>query len=247
MVGGQEALPGSWPWLAAIFLRGARRTEFWCGGSLISARYVLTAAHCTKDSRQKSYSARQFVVRLGDVDLKRNDEPSSPMTYRVDEIRAHPEFSRVGFYNDVAILTLDRPVRKTRYIIPVCLPVKIAPPGDDTYAGRSSTVVGWGTTAYGGKESSSQRQAQLPVWRNEDCDRAYFQPITSDFLCAGYAEGGTDACQGDSGGPLMLQRDNRWTQIGIVSFGNKCGEPGYPGVYTRISSYLDWIRENTLL
>lgn len=89
------------------------------------------------------YSARQFIVRLGDVDLKRNDEPSSPTTYRVTEIRAHPEFSRVGFYNDVALLTLDRPVRKTKYIIPVCLPPPTAI--SETFAGRSSTVVGWGT------------------------------------------------------------------------------------------------------
>lgn len=246
VVGGSEATPGSWPWLAAIFLRGTRRTEFWCGGSLITSRHILTAAHCTKDARQRSYAPRQFLVRLGDVDLKRNDEPSSPMTYRVEEIRAHPEFSRVGFYNDVAVLKLDLPVRKTKYIIPLCLPKPGALDDETQLAGRAATVVGWGTTSYGGSESSVQQQARLPVWRNEDCNRAYFQPITEDFVCAGYAQGGTDACQGDSGGPLMLPYDGRWTQIGIVSFGNKCGEPGYPGVYTRVSSYVKWISENIL-
>lgn len=96
----------------------------------------------------------------------------------------------------------------------------------------------------GGKESTVQRQAVLPVWRNEDCNAAYFQPITSNFLCAGYSQGGKDACQGDSGGPLMLRVEGRWTQIGIVSFGNKCGEPGYPGVYTRVSEYTDWVKNN---
>jgi hypothetical protein len=193
VVGGEEALPGRWPWMAAIFLHGSRRTEFWCGGSLITARHVLTAAHCTRDSRQRPFSAKQFTVRLGDIDLKRNDEPSSPITFKVSEIRAHPQFSRVGFYNDIAVLVLDKPARKSKYVIPLCLP----PPElrNEKFAGRKTTVVGWGTTFYGGKESTVQRQAVLPIWRNEDCNQAYFQPITDNFICAGYSEGGTDACQ----------------------------------------------------
>ncbi|KAH0946184.1 hypothetical protein HN011_007889 [Eciton burchellii] len=241
VVGGEEALPGRWPWMAAIFLHGSRRTEFWCGGSLIGSRYILTAAHCTRDQRQRPFAARQFTVRLGDIDLERDDEPSSPETYTVKEIHAHPKFSRVGFYNDIAVLELTRPVRRSPYVISICLPQIHS---RMQLAGTRPTVVGWGTTYYGGKESTVQRQAVLPVWRNEDCNAAYFQPITNNFLCAGYTQGGKDACQGDSGGPLMLRINERWTQIGIVSFGNKCGEPGYPGVYTRVSEYTDWIKNN---
>lgn len=242
VVGGEESLPGRWPWMAAIFLHGSRRTEFWCGGSLVGPRHVLTAAHCTRDSKQRPFSPRQFTVRLGDVDLKRDDEPSSPETYQVVEVLAHPRFSRVGFYNDIAVLVLERTARRSRYVIPICLPP--ARYRHEPFVGYKPTVVGWGTTYYGGKESTVQRQAQLPVWRNDDCDQTYFQPITSSFICAGYPEGGKDACQGDSGGPLMLKVEGHWIQIGIVSFGNKCGEPGYPGVYTRITEYTDWIREN---
>ncbi|XP_060536810.1 clotting factor B-like isoform X2 [Cylas formicarius] len=243
VVGGEESLPGRWPWMAAIFLHGSRRIEFWCGGTIISATHILTAAHCTRDSRQRPFSARQFTVRLGDIDLKRDDEPSAPVTFKVTDVRAHKQFSRVGFYNDIAILKLDRPARKTKYVIPICLP----PPElkQEDFAGRRTTVVGWGTTFYGGKESTTQRQAVLPIWRNDDCNQAYFQPITASFICAGYSEGGTDACQGDSGGPLMIHWNTRWIQVGVVSFGNKCGEPGYPGVYTRVTEYLDWIQENT--
>ncbi|XP_060821214.1 clotting factor B-like isoform X2 [Bombus pascuorum] len=242
VVGGEEALPGRWPWMAAIFLHGSKRTEFWCGGSLIGPRYILTAAHCTRDHRQRPFAARQFTVRLGDIDLERNDEPSAPETYAVKQIHAHPKFSRVGFYNDIAVLELTRTVRKSPYVIPICLPQLRY--RKERFAGARPTVVGWGTTYYGGKESTVQRQAVLPVWRNEDCNAAYFQPITSNFLCAGYSQGGKDACQGDSGGPLMLRADGRWIQIGIVSFGNKCGEPGYPGVYTRVTEYIDWIKSN---
>ncbi|KAG7213775.1 hypothetical protein KM043_002996 [Ampulex compressa] len=242
VVGGEEALPGRWPWMAAIYLHGSRRTEFWCGGSLVGPRHILTAAHCTRDQRQRPFAARQFTVRLGDIDLERDDEPSSPATYAVKEIHAHPKFSRVGFYNDIAVLELTRPVRRSPYVLPICLPQ--ARHRGEAFAGARPTVVGWGTTYYGGKESTVQRQAVLPVWRNEDCNAAYFQPITSNFLCAGYSQGGKDACQGDSGGPLMLRTEGRWMQIGIVSFGNKCGEPGYPGVYTRVSEYVDWINDN---
>ncbi|XP_076296324.1 proclotting enzyme isoform X1 [Lasioglossum baleicum] len=242
VVGGEEALPGRWPWMAAIYLHGAKRTEFWCGGSLIGPRHILTAAHCMRDQRQRPFAPRQFTVRLGDIDLERDDEPSAPETYTVKQIHAHPKFSRVGFYNDIAVLELTRPVRKSPYVIPICLPQSRY--RNERFAGARPTVVGWGTTYYGGKESTVQRQAVLPVWRNEDCNSAYFQPITSNFLCAGYSQGGKDACQGDSGGPLMLRADGRWIQIGIVSFGNKCGEPGYPGVYTRVTEYTDWIKSN---
>lgn len=91
-------------------------------------------------------------------------------------------------------MVLEQPVRKSKYVIPVCLPQPQTP--KERLIGRRATIVGWGTTYYGGKESTVQRQANLPIWRNEDCNRAYFQPITDNFLCAGYSEGGVDACQG---------------------------------------------------
>uniref|UniRef100_A0A1A9WPT7 Peptidase S1 domain-containing protein n=1 Tax=Glossina brevipalpis TaxID=37001 RepID=A0A1A9WPT7_9MUSC len=245
IVGGVESPNGQWPWMAAIFLHGSKRTEFWCGGSLIGSKYILTAAHCTRDSRQKPFAARQFTVRLGDIDLSTDAEPSAPVTFAVKEVRAHERFSRIGFYNDIAILVLDKPVRKSKYVIPVCLPKMGRVLPKERLPGRRATVVGWGTTYYGGKESTTQRQAELPIWRNDDCDRSYFQPINENFICAGYSDGGVDACQGDSGGPLMMRYDSRWIQLGVVSFGNKCGEPGYPGVYTRLTQYLDWIRDHT--
>lgn len=92
IVGGIEAENGQWPWMAAIFLHGPKRTEFWCGGSLIGEKYILTAAHCTRDSRQRPFSARQFTVRLGDIDLSTDEEPSEPVTFAVKEVRAHEKF-----------------------------------------------------------------------------------------------------------------------------------------------------------
>lgn len=86
-------------------------------------------------------------MRLGDIDLERDDEPSSPETYTVKQIHAHPSFSRVGFYNDIAVLELTRPVRRSPYVVPVCLPQ--AQHRGEPFAGARPTVVGWGTTYYG--------------------------------------------------------------------------------------------------
>lgn len=82
------------------------------------------------------FAARQFTVRLGDIDLSTDKEPSAPVTFKVTEVRTHEEFSRVGFYNDIAILVLDRPVRKSKYVIPVCLPKPNRIPLPDALAGK---------------------------------------------------------------------------------------------------------------
>lgn len=87
----------------------------------------------------------------------------------------------------ILVMVLEQPVRKSKYIIPICLPKPTIQ--KESLIGRRATIVGWGTTYYGGKESPVQREATLPIWRNEDCNRAYFQPITENFICAGYSEG----------------------------------------------------------
>ena len=150
----------------------------------------------------------------------------------------------------------------TRYIQPLCLPTGRY--AQETFTHTLPMALGWGTTYYDGNEVDILRGVPILVWTNEDCDQvsvgkrgsnmsssfplfqAYFQPITEVFLCAGYADGGRDACQGDSGGPLMLYdaEAGSWLLVGIVSFGNRCAEPGYPGVYTRVTNFMDWILAN---
>lgn len=108
-----------------------------------------------------------------------------------------------------------------RYIQPICLP--LGHYVTEQFTNTLPIALGWGTTAYDGKEVDKLRGVALPVWTNQECDAAYFQPITEVFMCAGYADGGHDACQGDSGGPLMLYDDEagNWLLVGIVSFGNR--------------------------
>uniref|UniRef100_A0A0K2U4G1 limulus clotting factor C n=1 Tax=Lepeophtheirus salmonis TaxID=72036 RepID=A0A0K2U4G1_LEPSM len=219
IVGGKATYEGEYPWMAAIYLHGGGRTEFWCGGALVSERHVITAAHCTKDAKKKQFKARQFTIRLGEWDL--DDKETYSREYEIVDVIAHPDFKANGFYSDVAILKTIEPVEFSEYIQPICLPTGSMK--NDNFLGTLPVALGWGATHYRGKEVNKLRGVALPVWNNKDCDGAYFQPITEVFLCAGYASGGRDACQGDSGGPLMLysQKRKAWVLIGVVSFGNR--------------------------
>lgn len=239
IVGGNTTFEGEHPWMVAIFLHGNNSKEFSCGGILVSKHTIVTAAHCTKDIKNRPRRPNQFTVRVGEWDLSDND--NYVQEFRVVDIQAHPDFKPNGFYNDVALLVLDQPVRFTEYIQPVCLPSGSLLTRD--YTGELPVVLGWGTTYYGGEEVTKLRGVALPVWTRSDCDNSYFQPITEVFLCAGFAEGGSDACQQDSGGPLVLYEKQlqRYILLGIVSFGNRCAEPGYPGVYTRVPHFMPWI------
>ncbi|GBL72278.1 Proclotting enzyme [Araneus ventricosus] len=147
IVGGYEANPGQWPWMAAIFLDSYRGREYWCGGALVGTWYILTAAHCLSDQRGRKYRKEQLTVRLGDHHLFRTDDFMNPIEFKVAATIPHPQFSRSGFYNDIALLKLRHSVTYSEYISPVCLPT----PGlkANTLVGYMGTVTGWGTLSYG--------------------------------------------------------------------------------------------------
>ncbi|GFT83460.1 proclotting enzyme [Nephila pilipes] len=231
IVGGIMSSPHEWTWMVALL----RRNRFFCGGVIINDWYILTAAHCVLGVRVKD-----LKVRLGEYNF--NEKHSHQQDIPVAEIKRHALFITLTFQHDIALLKLRRQVEYTKFIGSICLPN----PGRGSFSDINATVVGWGTVSFGGKASAVLRQVTIPVWDNDDCDKVYsFERINESFLCAGSPENGEDACQGDSGGPLMaLNNEGRWEVIGIVSWGRRCGDPTYPGVYTRVTSYLDWIAEN---
>lgn len=233
VVGGSTVLINEYPWVVALKYRGS----FYCSGSLINDRYVVTAAHCIN-----GVNHRRVEVELGEHD---RSLPFEAITVRIPVLwwLKHPDFDSKTFNNDIALVRLSREVDYSRIIRPVCLPR----PGFN-YTGSQVSVVGWGRTAEDGPAADLLQQVRVPVLSNSACRELSYRPeeITDNMMCAGFSNGKIDACQGDSGGPVLLSSKNGKIElIGIVSWGQGCGRAGLPGVYTRVANYLNWLEHNT--
>ncbi|KAK7084305.1 Transmembrane protease serine 6 [Halocaridina rubra] len=230
IVGGTNANVNEWPWQAALMYG----TQQFCGGSLINDRYILTAAHCIE-----GMNANDLTIRLGEHQLSTSRE-TSHVTRSVSRIIGHSQYSPGDELNDIALLKLSSPVKVSSSVLPVCMPPELP-----TYANKVATVTGWGTTSSGGSSSDILKEVEVPVLSNKACQaNNYGTAIKDTMLCAGQT--GKDSCQGDSGGPLVFKDGGgNYDQIGVVSWGYGCAASGYPGVYTRVNKYLDWIKDNT--
>ncbi|KAK8742139.1 hypothetical protein OTU49_002136, partial [Cherax quadricarinatus] len=219
VVSGHTALRGAYPWQVAIYLR-LFHWSFHCGGAILNTDYVLTAAHCMKYSTS-------YRIKIGDYSLRRDEEEEQ--VFNVSTIFIHPEYSRsVYLDNDVALIKIvrknGRGIQFGKFAQPVCL----VPPAWRYIPGKPELL----------------QAAFVSILPDEMCtkDQAYgASSITQGMYCAGYPEGGIDACEGDSGSPMVCKVDGQYTVVGIVSWGEKCALPDKPGVYTRLTHYLDWI------
>ncbi|KAK6630290.1 hypothetical protein RUM44_004957 [Polyplax serrata] len=234
IVGGGNAGPGSWPWQAALYREG----EFQCGGTLISEHWLISAGHCFFH-HQNSY----WVARLGTLRTTLFLPSPYEQLRHITEILLHPQYVDNGFINDISLLRMRDPVKLTDYVRPICLPK----PQTSIIDGAICTIVGWGQLSEVGLVfPDTLQEVQLPILSTSECrKRTLFlslYKITDDMFCAGYDRGGRDACLGDSGGPLMCtEADGKWTIYGITSNGYGCARSNRPGVYTKVSKYLDWI------
>ncbi|CAL8143902.1 unnamed protein product [Orchesella dallaii] len=234
IVGGANSLPGKWPWQAALYKNG----EYQCGATLISSRWLLSAGHCFYHAQDDHWVARLGTLRRGATVLSPYEQ-----VIRITHVFLHPEYKDVGFINDVSLLRLEKEVNFTDYVRPVCLPGKESKIRD----GRMCTVVGWGQLFEVGRVfPDTLQEVQLPLISTGECrKRTLFLPLyklTEQMFCAGFDRGGRDACLGDSGGPLMCpESDGRWSLYGVTSNGYGCARANRPGVYTKVTSYLDWI------
>ncbi|CAG0921028.1 unnamed protein product [Notodromas monacha] len=255
IVGGSGAVAGEWPWAAAVGRRDAkeRRTSWGCGGALISTRHVLTAAHCLPWSTDMFFQeflhqfTHSYVVRLGDVNILSEKPDDQPQDFAVVQAIPHEDYQRrPSFWNDIAVLKMDRDVIINDFVGPVCLPVTSR--SADTLDRESFIAIGWGSNGTSATVDNLQ-VVSLPIVPMDRCKARYDSfgiPLRSTQICAGVQ--GKDTCKGDSGAPTMMLNPSRaaFEIVGITSIGSTACGGGLPGVYTKVDEYIDWIQKALL-
>ncbi|XP_066581977.1 transmembrane protease serine 9-like [Prorops nasuta] len=227
IVGGTDANIEDIPYQVSLQVNGFG----FCGGSIISADYVLTAAHCMM------YPASSITIRAGS-----NRKNQGGSLHAVAQIISHEGYktNKYGIpENDVAVMKLASPFEldATRQ------PIKLYDAKEEAVAGITSMISGWGAKREGGSTAEVLQIVSVPVVGKKECSDAYksYGGVPFGQICAAYPEGGRDACQGDSGGPMAIEG----RLAGITSWGNGCAREGYPGVYTEVASFRDWIASKT--
>ncbi|XP_035383018.1 ST14 transmembrane serine protease matriptase b [Electrophorus electricus] len=239
IVGGQTSTEGEWPWQASLHVKGHGHA---CGASLISNRWMITAAHCVHDSGQIMYSQPDvWMVHLG---LHTQGHYNRWTIHKnVKQIISHPDYDPTEFDNDIALIELDSPIKLSQRVWPICMPAAT----DQFLAGQSVWITGWGRISENGMLAKVLQKAQVRVINDTVCSQLMGNKVTPRMICAGVLNGGVDACQGDSGGPLSYidMASGRWFLAGVVSWGDGCGRKSKPGIYSRVTKFRRWIRAKT--
>ncbi|XP_036322969.1 mite allergen Der p 3-like [Rhagoletis pomonella] len=231
VVNGTSTSIENYPFL--VSLRGSTGSHS-CGSSIIAPHWILTAAHCVSGATASRISI-QFASSVISA--------TSTNVAKVKRIIVHEDYRPADAYaNDIALLKLfGQLVFNGKTIAAVTLPEQ----GFEipqVAEGAPGILVGWGLNATGGYLQSVVQEVDLKIYSDAECTERHNGRTTSDHICGGVDEGGKGQCSGDSGGPLLYQGH---IQLGIVSWSIKpCTVYPYPGVYTKVSHYIDWIQEN---
>jgi len=243
VVGGNDASPHSIPWQVGILNVKDGFSSMDCGGTLLTEKHVLSAAHCTFLRNGDLLLASEIVVVVAEHDQSKF---SDGIDHEIIRYTNHPQYNLQTDDYDFSMLHLTLPVKLGDRAVPACLPdLRFS---DDKLVGKYLTVSGWGNLHGTGYEYPKLLQTvDVPVVSQDDCRRAYLpfgRKVENSMICAGYITGGKDSCDGDSGGPLTYKENGRSYLIGVVSWGHEtCAKPKYPGVYARVTTALDWIQE----
>ncbi|XP_017012460.2 serine protease 1-like [Drosophila takahashii] len=232
ITGGSKASVGQFPYQVGLSLRVSALSSAWCGGSLIGNSWVLTAAHCTD-------GISSVTVYLG-ATVRTAAEVTA--TVSSSDIIIHSGWNSANLKNDISLIKIPS-VAYTTNIQAVKLP-SIAS-SYSTYTGDSAIASGWGRTSDTSNSVANELYyVALTVIANSVCANTYGSSIvTSSNICVA-TPNGQSTCNGDSGGPLVLSSSK--VLIGATSFGASAGcQKGYPAAFTRVTSYVDWIKSNT--
>ncbi|XP_050717480.1 trypsin-1-like isoform X3 [Eriocheir sinensis] len=233
IVGGQEAAKGQLPYQVSFQEKILGVWFHFCGGVVIAPNFVMTAAHCVEGG--DFTSPRGLRVVTGGLDLEASE--ASEQVADINFIIEHPFYNQITFENDVALLRLETPLIWTEYVDQISLPQP-----QQNFTGEICRVSGWGRMTEGGASSSTLLYVDLPVLSDEECAKSYVNDeLFPSMLCAGGTAAQVGSCQGDSGGPLACGS----TLAGLVSWSYGCARPEYPGVYTEVSYFVDWINSHT--
>ncbi|XP_060065314.1 chymotrypsinogen B-like [Ylistrum balloti] len=228
IVGGQSASEGQWPWQVSFH----DVTGHFCGGSLISDQWIVTAAHCLQ-----RHTPTEVTIHLGEHHLDSISGNEKKLT--TSEWVVHPAYapSQRGTPNDIALVKLEGPVDISgHYVRTTCLPGAL-----DVFDGTDHCIIsGWGNSMGTGDEKYLQH-ITVPITPTQACNESWNGVINDRHVCVGHGDVG--ACSGDSGGPLVCLRDGLYVLAGVTSWGSfSCQHFGYPNIYTRVTSYLEWIK-----
>ncbi|XP_046680538.1 venom protease-like [Homalodisca vitripennis] len=247
---GKDAQPQEYPHMALIGYGEKDSIEWLCGGSLISRKFVISAAHCTDSGIQGLAS----WVRLGDYDVSTNNDENHGLAkaedYEIIERIDHPDYQSPFAYNDISLYKLEREVQLNEFIRPICLHT-----GGKIGGNGFALATGWGSMGWLLKGSKVLQKVKLELKAKTVCETSYKAgprlrdgiQVSSQF-CAGDSINGADTCLGDSGGPIQVALDTphaMYSLIGVTSFGGRPCGGNKPSVYTRVSNYIPWI-ENTV-
>ncbi|XP_073948009.1 proclotting enzyme-like isoform X3 [Choristoneura fumiferana] len=260
VVNGRPTLEGQWPWQIALYHTQTVDNKYICGGTLVSRRHVITAAHCvTRKGSSRIVNPNTLTVFLGKHNLRTSVE--GVQIKLVSDIRVHPSYNASSYSRDVSVLKLREQVRYTDFVRPACL----WPDNEidlSNVIGKKGSVVGWGFDDKG-LATEELTLVEMPVVDQETCIRSYsefFARFTSEYTyCAGYKDGTIDertgtrksssVCNGDSGGGMVFLMRNSWFLRGLVSLSvarqneYRC-DPTHYVVFTDLAKFLPWIRQN---
>ncbi|XP_037386182.1 granzyme A-like [Talpa occidentalis] len=227
IIGGHDVQPHSRPYMVLLQTKNSL-----CAGALIKEDWVLTAAHCVLNKKS------QIILGVH----SRTKSKTETQTMSLKKEFPYPCYDPETYENDLQLVQLSKKATINKNVAILSLPRK----EEDVKPNSTCRVAGWGKVGNKGSSSDTLKEVNVTVIDRKTCNgKKYYNynPVIGlNMICAGNIKGGKDSCDGDSGSPLICNN----SLTGITSFGRKgkCGDPRFPGIYTRLAKkHINWIKK----